>query len=379
MKRNWRTLLPAYEAALRRYLKAAGTPSLGPALKLGKQAAAMGLDTLELAIVHEQTLIALMLRAGVRRDRIVKRARTFFAAANQPMEDAHRVTRDAVVELGRLNRTLHQRTRDLATSNRGLKQEIARRLVAEQRLRQSEQQSNTLLEQSNHLQKQLRHLSRQILSVQENERRRISRELHDVIAQVLTAINVRLTHLKRDVSSNTRGLAQNITRTQRLVERSVAIVHRFARELRPAVLDDLGIIQALHAHVQGFSKETGIFVRLTAFAGAEQLSIAKRTVLYRIAQEALTNVARHAHAGRVDMHIEKSANAISMRIKDDGRGFSPEQVMQTRGSKCLGLLGMRERVEMVGGTFLLESAAGQGTTIHMQIPIRPVRKKRTRP
>ncbi len=115
-----------------------------------------------------------------------------------------------------------------------------------------------MLEQSDHLQEQLRRLSRQILSAQEDERKKISRELHDVIAQTLTGINVRLATLKKEAALNTKGLDRNIARTQRLVEKSVDIVHQFARELRPAVLDDLGLIPALHSFVKIFSKRTGI-------------------------------------------------------------------------------------------------------------------------
>ena len=157
-----------------------------------------------------------------------------------------------------------------------------------------------MLEQSDRLQEQLRQLSRQILSAQEDERKKISRELHDVIAQTLTGINVRLAALKKEAAINTKGLDRNIARTQRLVEKSVNIVHQFARELRPAVLDDLGLIPALHSFVKLFSKRTRIHVHLKVFAGVEQLDIAKRTVLFRVAQEALTNVSRHAHASRVE-------------------------------------------------------------------------------
>ena len=107
------------------------------------------------------------------------------------------------------------------------------------------------------MQEQLRLLSRQLLSAQEEERKRISRELHDVIAQTLTGINVRLATLKKEATLNTKGLERNIARTQRLVEKSVDIVHRFARELRPTVLDDLGLIPALHSFMKNFTRRDG--------------------------------------------------------------------------------------------------------------------------
>jgi len=218
------------------------------------------------------------------------------------------------------------------------------------------------------MQEQLRQLSRQILSAQEEERKEISRELHDVIAQTLTGINVRLSALAKEAAINTKGLDRNIARTQRLVEKSVDIVHQFARELRPAVLDDLGLIPALHSFVKIFSKRTRILVHLKAFAEVEQLPIAKRTVLFRVAQEALTNVARHAQASRVEVSIQKLPDSVCMKIKDDGKSFQVDRVLHGKGSKRLGLLGMRERLEMVGGHFAVESAEGKGTTVIAQIP-----------
>jgi len=126
--------------------------------------------------------------------------------------------------VSQLNRSMRQRTVELAASNRELKQEIVRRNSAEEALRSSEQHYRQLLEQSRHMQAQLRLLSRQLLSAQEEERKKISRELHDVIAQTLTSINVRLTTLKKEAAANTRGLERNIERTQQLVEKSVDIV-----------------------------------------------------------------------------------------------------------------------------------------------------------
>jgi signal transduction histidine kinase len=211
-------------------------------------------------------------------------------------------------------------------------------------------------------------LSRQILSAQEDERRRISRELHDVIAQTLTGINIRLATLKKEASVSTNGLDRNIARTQRLVEKSVNLVHEFARDLRPAVLDDLGLIPALHAFVKLFSNRTRIHVHLKVFAGVEQMDNSQRTILYRVAQEALTNVSRHAHASRVEVSIQKLADGICMKISDNGKSFEVERVLNARGQKRLRLLGMRERVEMVGGHFGIVSSPGQGTTITAQLP-----------
>jgi len=272
-------------------------------------------------------------------------------------------------EIDERKRAEAQRQLDvLSASNRKLKQEIARRQAVEKSLRKSERHQTRLLEQSRHMQEQLRNLSHQVLQAQEEERKRISRELHDVIAQTLTGINVRLATLKKEAALNTKGLDRNIARTQELVEHSVEIIHQFARELRPAVLDDLGLIPALHTFMEHFTARTGVHTRLTAFAGVEELDAAKRTALFRVAQEALTNVARHAQASRVMVSIQKRPECICMKIKDDGKSFRVHRMLLARGSKRLGLLGMRERLEMVGGNFGVVSAPGKGTTIEAQIP-----------
>jgi len=134
------------------------------------------------------------------------------------------------------------------------------------------------------------------------------------------------------------------------------------------VLDDLGLIPALHAFLKNFTAETGVHTHLTGFAGLEALDAPRRTILYRVAQEALTNVSRHAKASRVEVTIQKLATGICMKINDDGKSFSVDPLLVAKGSKRLGLLGMRERLEMVGGRFDIKSAPGQGTTVIAEMP-----------
>jgi PAS domain S-box-containing protein len=256
----------------------------------------------------------------------------------------------------------------ITATNLALQHEIAQRKAAEDAVRQSEQHQSQLLEQSRHLQQQLRQLSHRILHVQEEERKRISRELHDEVTQTLVGISVHLETLAKEAAINPKGLKQKVARTQRLVEKSVEVVHRFARELRPTMLDDLGLIPALRSLMKTFMKETGIRAGLTAFEEVERLSAAKRTVLYRVAQEALHNVARHAHATKVEVSIQRLPRALLMQIKDNGRSFDVESALKPKKNKRLGLIGMRERLEMVNGQFAIESAPGKGTTIQAQIP-----------
>jgi signal transduction histidine kinase len=361
-----------YHTALRKHLEQARPAGgLRPAIGLGRAAISAGLKTLDLARIHQQALIALILPSYSpdSRDALVRRAGSFFAETLTPIEETHRIARETKDQIARLNEMLNRRYKALANSNRQLKQEIARRELAEKALKKSEQHYRDLLKRSGPMQEQLRLLSRQLLLSQEEERKTISRELHDVIAQTLTSISVRLASLKQDAMKNTKGLDRNIARTQQLVLRSVDIVHRFARDLRPTVLDDLGLIPALRTFLKGFREETGIQVRLSAFAAVEQVNGDKRTVLYRVAQEALTNVARHARASRAEVKIEKVDGFICMKIRDDGKGFQKERVLSAKRGERLGLLGMRERLDMVGGKFTVTSAPGRGTTVLAEVPL----------
>ncbi|MGB7768552.1 MAG: ATP-binding protein [Verrucomicrobiia bacterium] len=371
MGRKLNGLSQRYVVALRQHLNQGPHADLQSAQGLGRRAMALGLETLDLARFHEQALITLMLPGyfSSTRGEMIRRAGKFFAEAITPIEKTHRTAQEANAHLNRMIQTLNQRSVDLAASNRQLQKEITQRKSVEESLRKSEQHYSQLLEQSRHMQEQLRRLSRQLLSAQEEERKMISRELHDQIAQTLTGINVRLASLKTDSLRNTTGLQRKISSTQRLVEKSVNIVHRFARDLRPTVLDDLGLVPALHWFLKNFAKRTGVRASLATFAmKIDKLDAAKRTVLFRVAQEALTNVARHAHASRVEVSIQKLPGCIRMKIKDDGKSFNVVRAFHANGGKHLGLLGMRERLEMVGGRFDVESTPGKGTTVQAQIP-----------
>jgi signal transduction histidine kinase len=359
-----------YQKALRTHLEQGRRAGIESAKGLGIQALAAGLPTLDLAKLHEKTLIMDLLPSYPvgRRSSLIKQAGTFFAAATAPVSKADYNTKEAL-RVKKIIGALSDRTVELASANLQLSAEISNRRKAEGSLKRSERHNLKSLEESNILKDQLRALSRQILSIQEEERKKISRELHDVVAQALMGINVRLANLKTEAGNNTKGLSRSINRTQKMVTKSANIVHQFALELRPTALDDLGLIPALQSYMKSFMTQTGIRTHLTAFAGVEKLDSARRTVLYRVAQEALTNVGRHAHAHRVEVTIRKEAKLVHLEISDDGKSFDVSSVLLARGKKHLGLLGMRERVEMVGGTFNVDSVAGRGTNIIARIPI----------
>jgi PAS domain S-box-containing protein len=253
----------------------------------------------------------------------------------------------------------------MTASNAKLKREIIRRQAVEAALTKSEQLAQALLKQSRQLQKNLREMSHQNLLALENQRKEISHELHDKISQVLIGINVRLAVFTRTAAINPRTIAP----VRQLVEKSVKIVHDYARELRPAMLDQLGLIPAIRTYIDEIPKRKGRQIDFTASAGVEGLDNDKRTVLYRVAQEALVNVAKHARAHVVKVTLKKVRGSVRLEIADDGKSFEVQRLSSTQWSHRLGLTGMRERVEMAGGKFSVESIPGTGTNVRAELPI----------
>ena len=337
---------------------------------IGRAALAGGLVTRDLARMHDTALVALAPSHDFNdtRNGAIKRAGFFFTQALRPLEAAQRATREAHRMLQRLNQTLRLHTAELAAGNRRLEHEITRRKAAELVIRESHAKYHKLFLESQVMQKKLRLLTHQIISAHEEERKEISRELHDEVVQTLVGINVELSALAHGASAGLRTLKAKIARTQRLVENSVNAVHQFARELRPVVLDDLGLIPALHAYSKNVAARKKFKIQLTAFRGVEDLGMDQRTVLYRVAQEALTNVARHAEATRVHVGITQIPGAVRMDISDNGKSFAVGKTLRANHKNRLGLIGMRERVEMVGGNLTIESAPGSGTTVRAEIP-----------
>ena len=256
----------------------------------------------------------------------------------------------------------------LTASNQKLTEEIHHRQAVERDLHSTEVAQTLLLKQAVSLQEELRGMSHQVLQAQEEERKRISRELHDVVVQSLVGISVHVADLAQSAEGTPRSLQIKIANAHRLVEKSVEAVHQFARELRPGVLDDLGLIPALHAHLKSFMEGTGIRASLKAFAGIEKSPGPLRTAIYRITQEALVNVTRHAQASQVEVSIQNLDGLIRLEITDDGKGFEVPTISDPKKNKRLGLLGMKERAEMVGGIFSIHSTPGSFTTVRIEIP-----------
>ena len=229
MKRKLSGLSRRYASALRKHLKEGPKASLQPAQRLGQQAVSLGLETLDVAKIHEGALANL--EALSSRDGIIERAEIFFAEAITPIEKMHEAALKDKTQLLQVNKALDQRTVDLEASNRSLKQSIARQKSAEEALKKSGRNAKKLLDESHHLQEHLHHLAHQIISAHEEKRAEISHDLQNEIAQTLLGINVSLISLKQEAAGDAKGLKKSIVATQRLVEESVEFINRFAREL----------------------------------------------------------------------------------------------------------------------------------------------------
>jgi signal transduction histidine kinase len=231
-----------------------------------------------------------------------------------------------------------------------------------------------LLKHSRLMEQRLRRLSHQLLSAQEEERLRISRDLHDAIGQTLTGINVGLATLKTEAASESRDLSEAITRAQQLVERSMKTVHQFAWELRPTLLDDLGLVAALRSYTRTFAGRTGIRLRFASDLKIYKLDGDRRTALFRVAQGALANVERHARADFVRLSLKPVPGALRMEVRDNGCGFHVARLETSRTNKHLGLIVMRERIEMVGGAFLIQSSTQRGTLVRVDVPLKAMNR-----
>jgi signal transduction histidine kinase len=228
MKQKLILLSQHYAAALEKHLKQGPQAGLEPALQLGREAVALGLETLELARIHEQALAKLELSKV--KNAFTKLAGIFFIEANSAIVETHRAAREGKIHMSRLKETLTHRTEELAATNRQLRRGVVRRKVIEDAAEKNGKHHQKCLEESLQLQKRLRQLTHRVMAAQEDDRASISRELQDEIGQTLLGINVRLLSLKQQSRSNTKGLKNEIATTQRLVLKSAKSVRRVARE-----------------------------------------------------------------------------------------------------------------------------------------------------
>jgi signal transduction histidine kinase len=226
-----------------------------------------------------------------------------------------------------------------------------------------ERQANVQYQEVVEARRQLEHLSARLVHSQENERRVLSRELHDEVGQALSAVLVELRNLSAEsaIRSDEESVG-HVETVKSLVENSVRVVRNMALLLRPSMLDDLGLVPALRWQAREVSKRTSMQVSVAAELESDDLPDDYKTCIYRVVQEALHNCSGHARATRVQIRVQQQPTRLALSIQDDGQGFD---VRQTKG---LGLLGIEERVTRLGGKCEIHSAPGSGTIVAVELP-----------
>jgi two-component system, NarL family, sensor histidine kinase UhpB len=225
---------------------------------------------------------------------------------------------------------------------------------------------NAMLDTVETYRQRLRDVAARALHAEEEERKRIARELHDDTAQTLAAllIRMRVARVTEDAEARAALLEQFRVEVGEALER----VRRFARGLRPPALDELGLVPALESHIRGLGESVGAAIRLEADPVEDLLPPQAELALYRIAQEALSNAIRHAEAAEIRVRVERDEGAVSLSVTDDGRGFRPEAVLAGADGTGLGLFGMQERAAYVGGRVEIRSRPGAGTRVVITVP-----------
>jgi signal transduction histidine kinase len=248
--------------------------------------------------------------------------------------------------------------------------------IERQRVQSSLIYERTLLEERvtertrelNQANQHLRHLAARLVSAQEDERRRISLELHDEAGQALTALKLSLALTRNEVPANLANIAQRMQDAIQLVENTIEHIRTLAQNLHPPSLDSLGLEQCLQSLCENLSHRSKISIQLHTnlndrLPGHIQISI------YRVVQEALNNAIKHANPSCIHIRLESDAERISLLVVDDGKGFSPEHLAEHGSGSGLGLQGMRERIDALGGSFEIYSSPGAGTRLVASVPM----------
>lgn len=296
-----------YRSALRAFAVSHSEEGLIHAYELGRGGIDAGKSLLEMASLHHEALLELFGQAprGESRMEFLRSSAAFLKESLSPYEMTHRGFQDAVKALRQLNETL------------------------------------------------------------EEEIKRVAHAVHDEAGQLLVAVRLALADAERELPGPQR---EQFKRIEQLLDQVEAQLRRYSHELRPTILDDLGWLPAIQVLADGVSKRAGLSVRVTAtFAG--RLPAAVEVALYRVVQEALTNITKHAKAGRVSIQVRLSGRVLSCSIRDDGAGFDLGAVQSDRRRSGLGLIGMRERLSALGGTLSIDSAPGRGTKLRIRLPV----------
>jgi two-component system sensor histidine kinase UhpB len=307
MKSRLHQLETEYISALQDYLASPAEATLTRAYEIGRAALAQELGLLEMAVLHHEALGRILpLVLGLEEStQVVKEAKSFFVESLTPFEMVHRGFRDANSALRRLNEKL------------------------------------------------------------EEEAKRIAHSLHDEAGQFLACVHIALDEVGRELPPRFRKRLREI---RGLLDQVEGQLRRLSHELRPTILDDLGLLPALEFLAEGVSKRAALPITVEGRRNG-RLPSAIETILYRVVQEALTNVSKHAQATHASVQIQRQPGSILCSIRDDGVGFDVPVVMKKKGQRGLGLMGIRERVAVLGGTLQIHSEPGHGTEMLITVPL----------
>ncbi len=307
MSDEYRELLEWYTRALYDYLSGSGEEALHRAYELARKAIADGMGLLEMAQVHHEAILRVMPRPLTAEERIktVKGLENFFIESLSPFEMTHRAFRESNTALRRMNEAL------------------------------------------------------------EEEAKRIAHALHDEAGQLLASVYIGLDDIAKDAPP---PMQERLGEVRSLLDKIHDQVRQLSHELRPTLLDDLGLIPALEFLAQGMSKRSGIPITVEGSRDG-RLSPVVETALYRVVREALNNVMKHSKASRVNVSIQREDGKIRCSIRDNGVGFNVSEVMERKGEKGFGLIGIRERLEGLNGSLQVNSSPGFGTELIVTIPV----------
>ncbi len=241
---------------------------------------------------------------------------------------------------------------ELHRKNAALTSEITERKLAEERLRESEVK--------------LRALAARLLSIREEERARIAREIHDELGQVLSGLKMDVMWLVKQLDSSQEPLLARTETMRLLIDSTVQVVRRISTGMRPEILDDMGLVAAIGWQTKEFQKRMGIRCRVELPPQQPQLPGELSTAVFRIYQEILTNIARHAKATSVSVQLTMARERLNLNVTDDGAGMPDDAV---HAATSLGLLGMRERAQLFGGEVSIHGSPGRGTRVSLSIPL----------
>jgi signal transduction histidine kinase len=212
---------------------------------------------------------------------------------------------------------------------------------------------------------EIRQLALTASTVREQEKSRIARELHDELGQALTALKIDVGWLRENLADPGETVPRKLASMQLLLDGTVAAARRISADLRPLMLDDLGLVAACEWLVHNFTQRTGTACELVLSGGELDLPDPGATAVFRVLQETLTNIAKHAEATQVEVSLERGADSVVLTVRDNGKGF---ESAAPRKPGSYGLLGLKERAYLLGGKVRVETAPGQGTYIEMSLP-----------